>query len=73
MSSLGKDWSDSWMAPKPNEAFGPRLGDREADSKWSGNSTLMPPFSRLRLESSRSVLKLCRRETAGAKICGDLL
>ena len=23
------------MAPKPKESFGPWLGDREADSKWS--------------------------------------
>ena len=39
-----KDWFGSWMAPKPKEALGPRLGDRAADSKWSANSTHMPRF-----------------------------
>ena len=33
MSSLGKDWSGSQMAPKSKEALGPRLGDKEVDSE----------------------------------------
>ena len=32
MSSLGKKWSGSRMAPKPKGGLGPRLGGWEADS-----------------------------------------
>ena len=56
MSPLGKDWSGSRVAPKPKEVLGPRLRVREAGSKWSENSTLMPPFFRLRLGLSRTAL-----------------
>ena len=55
-----------------NRHWGPRLGDREVDSKWFANLTIMPPFSRLWLGPSRSVPKVCWRETQG-KTCGDLL
>ena len=57
------------MAPKPKEALGPWLGNRVVDSKGSANSILMPPFSRLRLGTSRSVPKLCRGKPV--VICSD--
>ena len=47
---------------------GATLGDRVADSKWTANLTLMPPFSRLSLGPSRSVPKLCWSETAGENL-----
>ena len=69
MSSLGKDWSGSRIAPKPKKALGLRLGDREEDSKCFTNSTLMLPFSRLSSGPSRSVSKLCWRETCVNLLC----
>ena len=66
--SLGKDCSGLWMAPKLKGGLGPRLGDRKAGSKCSADSTPMPPFSRLRSGTSRSVLRPCLRDTAAASL-----
>ena len=41
MSSLGKDWSGSQMAPKSKEALGRVLETRKWTRKWYANSTLM--------------------------------
>ena len=62
MSSLGKDWSGSRMAPKPRGGWGRGL---EAGKRIRrGLQTLMQPFSTLRSGPSWSVLRLCLRETA---------
>ena len=88
MSSLGNDSSGSRIAAKPKKALRPRLGDREADSEGSANSTLMTRFSRLRLaicSDSPATLEtldgylvtsremLCRRKPPGGTIEGNLI
>ena len=60
---------DSSKTAKPKETLEPRRGDRVADSKWSANSIHTPPFSmEAEIRPSRSVPKLCSRETAGENL-----